>query len=535
MTAWLELDIEQTTIALCRDSAQLPDSAPAIRYPVVTSFGELRRPLSTESSEAPNVTISIDNGSGAVTNALNGLYGLPARLVHDSAGVLLSGRVRSFSMGAQGSIEIVDLALLEPPVLRQSTTLAEFDGSSAIPHVIGRGVRYVPQLLNETQTRWRLADHRIALVRSVEVDGRALNREQFELKHSADSSGGGVAILELSQAVRDSIVVTVDGAISRDTGQVIENPADIAAYLLGDLGGAAPDDVDRLRSDANGLVMRGLIDGTDLTLKALTSRIMSSAGVLWSAAAPEFGRYWPTESASPEIAGIVDAATADVTAEQLPIINRLVVVHDYDWSLSEYRKAIIMDAPESIERHGRTFSATLELPWVAESHHAKRIAERHLSYRAAEVYRYSWALSSSTIAVDATPGQVWSVQSPVVRACAEAIVIDAVLSIGSLSASVQAEGRAGDPEPVRIVSIGRLIEGLVVSPVVSIGDDFTELQIFTPDGSVAPSAVVILGGIRRVADANGIARFPLPGGQYYRLEVYAAGFDPIVIEQYQVV
>ena len=536
MSTYVEVTIGGADFAFTRT---LDYNASPTQYPRLANVGVLRRPLSVGDAEVANVTVEISKADGALTDVLGAADDADA-VFYDDGLELLSGRVTDLEIGPTISFRIVSAKLNEAPLLRLATVNQEFAYTGAIPHVLGEKVSFSPRIADSDGFIWRLADNTLARIRSVVADGRTLTIKEYELQNQTDDTGRGVAFLRLAQAA-SSVTVVADGPPD-DEEQPIKSPYRVLKYIIDNLspemlGFNANHELRTLTAD---IELRGVINDSYSTVKTLIYDVLRSAGAVWSVGTTKLGQIWPNTSPPDYLVGVLtENIDSEAIATRVPVINQITVLYNYDWAQEQYRNAATLQAPHSIQRQKRTGDLgirafTLELPWQGNTAQALAIATNWLAHYAGVVYEYEWKVSANDIN-KYNPGDYWEIDSATLPKCDFALVVDAELDFNNMEARFKAEGQFGNAEVVDIISQGELINQLIVSARVDQAGDFTELEIRTPNGDLAIGATVLFGGIRRVTDKNGIARFPLPGGFYYRLEVYYLDFPATIIEQYQVI
>lgn len=177
--------------------------------------------------------------------------------------------------------------------LRNSTAWGRFASIQSIPRVYGRAT-ITPVPYDDSGRLFVVADHAVQGITSVTADRVAVTVHRFF--HQADTTGKMVAFAELQTAITigtTALAATVEGIRDPLTGLLMTNPADIAWDLL---QWATSHSVDRNRfarfrgsCQYAGLEAHGALVDSSLTLRAALDSIMTSSGVAWSSAAPDFG------------------------------------------------------------------------------------------------------------------------------------------------------------------------------------------------------------------------------------------------------
>ncbi len=180
-----------------------------------------------------------------------------------------------------------------PLPLRTTVAWGEFLDVQPLPWVYGR-CAVTPIAYNAVKTQWCVADHAIAGVDAVAV---ADVDAAFTWRNSSDATGHPVALVELAAAPKDNglVAVTLRGAVNGDTGELLENPADIARDILLRAGIALPaaDWADfRRQCQQAGLTAGGSL-GQIVTIRAALSDLLESLGAVWGGGARGWARLWP--------------------------------------------------------------------------------------------------------------------------------------------------------------------------------------------------------------------------------------------------
>jgi len=180
-----------------------------------------------------------------------------------------------------------------PLPLRTTIAWGEFLNVQPIPWVYGR-CAVPPIAYNAGQTQWCVADHAIAGVDAVTV---AEVEAAFVWRNSSDVTGHPIALIELATAPKDggAVAVQVRGAMNETTGELLENPADIAWAILRRSGIELPaaDWAEfRRQCSVGGLTAGGSLNQR-VTIRAALADLLDSIGAVWSGGARGWARLWP--------------------------------------------------------------------------------------------------------------------------------------------------------------------------------------------------------------------------------------------------
>lgn len=205
------------------------------------------------------------------------------------------------------------------------------------------------------------------------------------------------------------------------------------------------------------------------------------------------------------------------------ICTALVIRYGYDWSGGEYKKAILLEAPEQIERYGR-ISRAIEAKWLRSPRQAYLLGERMLSYWS----RPRWVISFSAAAREARsiPPGVWvEVEHPHAPVSGRMLVINSELDPSAAQAELTVEALAGDPPRIALARLSeayapQLPDGVAVSYAAG----HAVFTISDEEGRPIPGAKVTLdGGLTLPTDAFGRVSFQTARGAHH-LKIEAAGY-----------
>ena len=181
-----------------------------------------------------------------------------------------------------------------PLPLRTTIAWGEFLDVEPLPWVYGR-CAVTPIAYNAGKTEWCVADHAIAGVDSVTVADADTG---FTWRNSSDATGHPIALIELATAPADNgaVAVNLRGAVNESTGELLENPADVARDILRRSGidlPAADWAEFRRQCSAGGLTVAGSL-GQIITIRAALADLLNSIGAVWSGGARGWARLWPS-------------------------------------------------------------------------------------------------------------------------------------------------------------------------------------------------------------------------------------------------
>ena len=542
MISWLDITLNDVRHSFTRN--RISNSAiSSQQYPVLLDYSPLRRPTSASGGEAANMSVNLDNTNAGLTKFYNDLFGSAAEIKYiNSAGdtvTLFSGKVNRIAGSKNLSIEIIGDGLTDPVPLRRVTELTSFASTDFIPYVFGEEVRYNPIRFSSDGREWLLGTY-ITRVRKVEVNGATVDSGSYELTNRQDNLGKPIATLLLaSPAEDDQIAVTVDGDVDPLDSSLIENPAVITWFLQTKIGSSSlsRSSIDPLRIATNDLPLRGLINGSQSTQRSQIDEILSSAGCIWSAGAPGFGRIWPIDLPSDEfIAGtLTRKIDSDPDLEYLEPVNVVNVLYGYDWYEEDFTKALILESQESIRRYGRKIE-TLELKWVGSDRVAEKVARRYIAYHCRAKYEIKWRYNAKD-ALDRPPLLAWQINHANIPVTGLALSINSETDPGRLITTITAECATGPNYNYDVIHRSQLLGKIVVQDKLLLGEDQFGIRLGeTKDGEFVPlkGAKVTLGGIVSLTNSDGVAFFTgIPEGTY-RLTIEAEGYPTQTNENYVV-
>ena len=450
MIAWLEIDTDPP-IAFYRESIArgMITSADA-RHPLLTGIGALRRPMSVPgvaSSEAPNLTVTLDNGSGQITALFR--HNPPVRVVarvNSDQGQLFAGVITDIELGASASVTI-EAGFVRPMSdrlpIRSTTEWGEFENVRAIPMPYGR-VTLEPIRYDGSNTLFVVSDGAIAGVDQVTVDGEITAGWTF--RNSVDLAGRVVGMLSFVQPVRQDakIAVTLRGRVHPATGALMETPDQILWDLLTNVCklGIEPSALDAFRSEVIGLVIGGVVTDANRTIRAQIDEIVGSLGGAWSVAADGLAALWPfVDDASAPTRTRCDKLTmVDLSARTLhdTMANVVRIKYDYDWSAGEHKKTVQIEDAESIKRYGR-----LEKEWDAGWLHLERQARALGDRLIATLAAPRWTVTWEDDAINVMPGDWIEIDNQAAPITGRQRVLAADLDLSRLVTTITVEAAPG--------------------------------------------------------------------------------------------
>lgn len=329
--------------------------------------------------------------------------------------------------------------LSDPIPLRDTSVWPGYTELQILPRVYGRA-RVRPIRYNATGTLYVLADHALAGVDAVELNGASL--PGWVWRNGADATGHGVAFLQLSAAPGDN------GTLAAEVRGLDGNPAAILNDLyprtdLAEFAGACR---------RAGLELGGVL-AERKTLRAAIQFVVEQAGAAWSAGLAGFAAPFPPPAAEPTYAVFARTDVTDWTAEcgLDTVVTRLTVPFAWDYAEGKARQSLVLEAPAAQQVHGER-AAELMLLWVREARQAVALATTWLQWRA----RPLWTLTFTTGPRyrDIPPGGWIAVDHPRLPLVGRYVVTDLDPGIGSGVVRITAQAPAGSTPSVSLVHTG---------------------------------------------------------------------------------
>lgn len=388
--------------------------------------------------------------------------------------------------------------------LRDTAAWPGYDAIAIIPLVYGRA-RIKPLRYNESGTLYVVADHAIAGVDAVTIDGAAVD---FRWRNGADTAGHAVAFIELAEAP-DS-----NADLAAEIRGLPGNPADIIAslYPRADLQDFA------IHCRNYGLELGGAL-AEKITLRAAIDFVLNQVGAVWSAGLPGFATPFPPDSDGPIWASFGKLDITDWSAECAlnAIVTRVVVPFDWDYAAGKARQSVVLEAPAAVREHG-TREAEFSLPWVHSARQAVATATVWLQWRA----RPLWVLRflCGVQYRDVQPGGWIMVNSPRLPLVGAYVVTDIDPGYGRGGVTITTEAPAGLTPAIVTVQSSSAFDPISTEYSLEAGGDTVAVTITDEAGQPLPGAKVWIDGKGPItADASAKVRFKAtPGRHVLRIE-----------------
>lgn len=409
--------------------------------------------------------------------------------------------------------------LADPLPLRSMTALPDYTSDHLLPWVYGT-LTLAPLAWDTTGLEWLLADHAIAGVHWVEIEGD--RTDGWELVQTLDPTGHAVALLRLTQAATSAPAVSLSGRPHPATGALLTHPADIAEDLLRQCGWQ-PDRgaFQALRDAWPTVTLGGVLERAEPVREAI-GRVLATLGADWSGAPLRGwlpGQGAPLATLTPALIDDGSATTGDTS-----LVTVLRVAYGTDWAAQTARGTLTLEAPDAIAAFGR-IEADLDLGWVRAGRDALALGMVALADRA----RPLWALAL-TLAPGAPwlPGDALEIAHPWLPQGPATIT---AVAQDSTRTSLALTRRAGSAPRVILTAQGQLADAAPAAGTsVSYTDGVATFTILDATGSSLAGASVTLDGIQtRTTDRLGRVQFTTTRGPHSLL-VVAAGYASMELE-----
>lgn len=534
---WLEVD-SVPPVALYRENYTRKLMTIGKAYPILQSVGTLHRPLSVpgmSSGENANFSVSLDNASGVVTSlwAADPPLRTPARLMCPD-GVLFSGVVTNMTLSSEASITI-EGGLLHPLTdkvpLRTSAVWGSYKDLEALPYVYGR-VTLSPIQYDQEGYFWLLADHAIRSVVKVTRDDAPI--KDWQMTNMLDSVGHLVSILELATplAAGERLAVTVMGKMHPSDGRVLTEPADVLWDFLSNVCGLplSKSDMDSFRVEAQAIALHGMIKNTDLTIRGQIDEIIQSCGGAWSAGMKSFATLYPAKDTGdqPSIGVYAPLTMKDLTADanHENIVTVLRVLYDWDHSEDRFRRALQLEAPESVARYGIRI-AEWEAPWLSSPRLAAELGERILTWSASPRWEVSWTTEMKNL----SPGDWVEINHPQSPVSGRHRLVLADLDTSKVEMMLSVISPVLGTVPIEITKLSTAFEPVIqagASVVYQDGKATFTIQDDTGE-AMAGATVTLDNKDKRITDSAGRVQFTTPRGKHF-LRIEAVGYSTMEME-----
>lgn len=395
--SWLRIDSDPP-VAIWRDRAALAHIDCDLALPALISLGVLRRVLSRPNfatAQTANMSVSIDNGSGAMTDLFRSPPLRQPAHVMDGSVEVFSGLVTAVDVGKSGQLSIESgftRPISDTVPLRSTVAWGSFDNVQALPVGYGR-VTVQPIQYSADRRLWMLLDHPIQGVDQVMRDN--IPTGAYAWSNTLDKTGRAVAILELANPLGDREVLSVAlrGKMHPNTGELLVRPDEVIWDFLAHVCGYSitQADLDGFRGETDGIEIGGVLSDSTRTIRAQIDIILGSVGAAWSAGIPGFAISWPPMDGGDVATSFDQISATEVrsTVQQSDLYNVVRVLYDYDWAAKKHRQALQLTAPDVVSATGG-IDLEIDAGWLHSSRLADALGRKHLEWSARPNWLVSW-------------------------------------------------------------------------------------------------------------------------------------------------
>lgn len=223
------------------------------------------------------------------------------------------------------------------------------------------------------------------------------------------------------------------------------------------------------------------------------------------------------------VAYIPELSAADIdepraTARSDGLVTALRLVYARDWAQGKATKAMLLEAPEAIERYGRS-EAEHRADWL----HLPRLAFALGETLLRRLARPRWEMSFGVpwrIGLRLAPGQDISISHPRLPVSGPVLVADAQLDWSAATVNVTCWAMAGPAPRVVLAQSAEQFEPITVEYSIEAGGKIVVLMATDASGQPMPGAKVWIDGKGPItADAAAKVRFQArPGTHVVRIE-----------------
>lgn len=402
------------------------------------------------------------------------------------------------------------MSLAQPLPLPSTTDWPEFSEVAAIPYGFGRELSSLGIPIDSQRTRFAWLAGRNGGVDSVTVDGESV--QNWEWQNTTDPAGNAITEVRFSAPVQSAPAILGRGLTDPDTGDLIENPGRVVAFLYSLIGRTARN-LDLFTSECfrRSLTVRGVLSST-LTGRGQISDIMQSCGAIWADSSPNFAVFYPDTVSGAPVATIEAGATAEWRLDD--IYTRLRIRYGYSEAEGRHLGSVLVQSPSAIVTYG-TRTLEVDARWLSTSAAALSLANRLLPHYARPRWRYEGTVPSIVY-----PGEIVTLPAGAgIPVAGDMLVLASRVNLGSRKSRVTVETVTGDLPTTETVQVSEAFSSLVRSPSTQALSDGVEFEITTADGRAIPEARVTLdGSVTRYADSAGLVIFPsylfVPGTEH---------------------
>lgn len=337
----------------------------------------------------PNVTLNIVNTDGACARAFADFSPIDLLLnCYDAADDLVfSGVIDTATFGNTAILTAVSFRVDEPVQLRTTAEWGEYVNQQPIPEVFGDCSRkHLKTIPYDSDGYEHCFSNGVAAGTACRIDGQVVDNVAFDTIR--DKANQPISIVRLGAALADGSTVTVSAIGQRDptSGALIDNPADLIAYLIARFARQAipAQHVDALRHRCNQLGIRVAYQLTEsITIAELINSLASGVGLGWT-----YGQFALLPELTPQ-AAVEAIEDEEVIGEESFVGHRptteLKLNYLYHPALDDYQRHITLRSAN----YSAATAASLELfsPWLVDDYSAFEYGSRLLTWLSRYAYR----------------------------------------------------------------------------------------------------------------------------------------------------
>ena len=332
-----------------------------------------------------------------------------------------------------------------------------------------------------------------------------------ETKHTeVDSGVGGLRETSIDSGVLGLPELSVDSAIQGIT-------EDLSFKILSGIKGVAVEDLD-IDSGIEGLALFDADSGV------LGKEFLGIGSAIIGGVAGEVpgDSVWATFNSK-----LMDGVSA--VSSQGDLVTVLRILFDYDYGTRTFRKAVQLEAVESIRKYGR-IEKEIQAYWISSFRSVVQMGERQLKYYA----RPKWSISFTTSLDYADiPSGEWVIleEHPLLPVFGSVLVSDASLDLSAGEVSFVVEKVVGDPVKTEITRLSEAFEPEILEGLsITYKDGVATFTILDELGDpLAGASVMLDGDAVHTTDGLGRVQFRTTRGRH-RLLVEATGYAPLEFE-----
>lgn len=421
------------------------------------------------------------------------------------------------------------LLLSENLPLRTTRQLGDFASDEVLPIRIGdlRNTRFPLRKL--TDTDWLAADHPMPIT-AVYVDDEAT--AGFDVQLRSDNTGNTWTVVRLAAPAPPDAKISASGIGVRDptSGELINNPAAIAEYVLRRAGRSETFPLLRAECAANDIVLAGSLDRVQ-AIRAWVDEIMYSSGAMWT---PEAARLYPTTVVAGYVAALdrfggctdlLPKSNLDDTADILRV--------SYDLNDATGRPQQFVELTASPQRFGG-LAKEVTLRWLRKASNAEAIGRRMLQRMAGVRYSIEHETDNVRLRPCTWTRLVDNPQWMIPGADPTPMILSVTINPDGKTAGMRSEFIASTPT-IEVTAHSIALPSTITAAVsIAITDGVATFTITDDNGKPVKDALCSLdGGAAKKTNEEGKVAFsvtPATPPKKHQLVVQAPGMTPFLMD-----